>query len=267
MKVMNLFFTYTVVLMFFGLHLALGDNIKNDPRYKPSNAFVDNLNVEGVPKKFMDIILRYAEESSNDVIYRGHEIDRDKKTAEIIRHLNSEFPEKSEGYFLQIVKTSKNSLLRSYAFTMFYKTKSNNGLMLNYARQSLSERDWENGTHLDLDIGDQMRVLVAYGEKSDLALCENIWNRMDDQEKNSFKVYRKMLTKALKSKDSLTRIRAARGDRKAQNKLLDEKQEEENSSVFSQNKQFIVGGIALIVLIIIYVLLKRNNKIAGYRKN
>ncbi len=251
---------YLVALTSLSSTIVKSEGIKNDPRYKPSNAVADNLNVKDVPKKFMGLVLSYMESNTCDAPHHGHEIERKEKVSKILEQINSEYADEAEGYFVEIVKQSSNSMLRRFSHQIYLETELNDGKMLGYARDSLSNRKWEDGVNLDLDIRNQMKVLIAYGDESDLELWENIWNRMDERERHSFDVYRKMLTKALKGKDKPTRVRAARGDKAAENKLLGKKPEEQKPSELLQNKQILVGGVVLVILIIIYVFLKLKNR-------
>lgn len=260
------FFVTAVVL----LSISLDSNadkklpfIKGDPRNEnpPVDTTVSgNMVVTGVPDEFMQLIADYIKLSSNDVPHPEYDEYRKSEAQKIVKKIRADYAKDAEGYFVKMAKHNRSPYIRTCAYNLFFKLNDPNGEMLSYAREALQKIPWEDGQHLNQDIGHQMRVVVAYGDKTDLALWEEFWPKMGEHEKNAFEPYRKMLTKALENKDDLTRIRAARGDRKAQDELLEKKTEQEKPSGLLQNKQFFVGGVVLIALILIYAILRFKNR-------
>ncbi|NWK56023.1 hypothetical protein HW115_10400 [Verrucomicrobiaceae bacterium N1E253] len=197
-----------VVFCLFASFVLMGALVEGaGSNLKKSTSMLDHLEVSGVPREFMGLISSYVEVSSNDVPYPGLEEEKREAQTIIVDQIINDYPDTAEGYFLEVVSTNGHSLLRRYAYSIFFKTELNNGLMLDYAREALRARDWEAGVHLDYDIRNQLRVLVVYGDASDVGLWNRIWARMDDRERHSFKGFGEMIKRGAAGKKAPERKR------------------------------------------------------------
>ncbi len=167
---------------------------------RKSTYFYDNLEVEGVPSEFMDLLVEHREfgdrcqppaNEAQAIAFRNQIL---QNTAKIQNYPNADI------YVEKIIQTTPSPNLRRFAERVSSQVLVMTPEKLDKMRYDILNASWGGSELLDSKYADYFGLLIKYGNDSDISLWDSVWEQMSGIQKSHYAVYREGLLAAIKDK-------------------------------------------------------------------